>query len=75
LPEAAHYQQSSERRSRAHLNTQEHVIAERRRREKMQQQFVALATIIPDLPKIGSEGVSTTTELINNLTEALRHFG
>jgi hypothetical protein len=41
-----------ERRSRAHMNTREHVIAERRRREKMQQQFVALATIVPDLTKV-----------------------
>jgi hypothetical protein len=41
-----------ERRSRAHWNTQEHVIAERKRREKMQQQFVALATIVPDLTKV-----------------------
>nr|CAB3496582.1 unnamed protein product [Digitaria exilis] len=41
----------TERRSRAHWNTQEHVIAERKRREKMQQQFVALATIVPDLTK------------------------
>jgi hypothetical protein len=46
-------QQVPERRSRTHLqNTQEHVIAERRRREKMQQQFLALATIVPDLTKV-----------------------
>jgi hypothetical protein len=45
-------QQVPERRSRTHLNTQEHVIAERRRREKMQQQIVALATIVPDLTKV-----------------------
>ncbi|TVU47831.1 hypothetical protein EJB05_07442 [Eragrostis curvula] len=51
-------QQLPERRSRAHLNTQEHVVAERRRREKMQQQFVALATIVPDLTKhVPSGGV------------------
>lgn len=35
-----------------HWNTQEHVIAERKRREKMQQQFVTLATIVPDLTKV-----------------------
>ncbi|XP_066354579.1 transcription factor bHLH18-like [Miscanthus floridulus] len=44
-------QMPPERRSRTHWNTQEHVIAERKRREKMQQQFVALATIVPDLTK------------------------
>jgi hypothetical protein len=45
-------QMPPERRSRTHWNTQEHVIAERKRREKMQQQFVALATIVPDLTKV-----------------------
>lgn len=45
-------QMPTERRSRTHWNTQEHVIAERKRREKMQQQFVALATIVPDLTKV-----------------------
>lgn len=33
-------------------DAQAHVIAERRRRQKMQQQFVALATIVPDLTKV-----------------------
>jgi hypothetical protein len=41
-----------ERRNRAHWNTREHVMAERKRREKMQQQFVALASIVPDLTKV-----------------------
>jgi hypothetical protein len=45
-------QMPPERRSRMHWNTQEHVIAERKRREKMQQQFVTLATIVPDLTKV-----------------------
>ena len=44
-----------ERRSRSHLSTLEHVAAERKRREKMQQQFVALATMVPDLTKVNSE--------------------
>jgi hypothetical protein len=39
-------------RNRAHWNTREHVMAERKRREKMQQQFVALASIVPDLTKV-----------------------
>jgi hypothetical protein len=34
------------------LSTQEHVAAERKRREKMQRQFVALATMVPDLTKV-----------------------
>ncbi|ONL95408.1 Transcription factor bHLH18 [Zea mays] len=45
-------QMPPDRRSRTHWNTQEHVIAERKRREKMQQQFVTLATIVPDLTKV-----------------------
>uniref|UniRef100_K3ZEU0 BHLH domain-containing protein n=1 Tax=Setaria italica TaxID=4555 RepID=K3ZEU0_SETIT len=51
--EAALQLPAPERRSRAHFwNTQkQHVVAERKRREKMQQQFVALATIVPDLTK------------------------
>ncbi|KAF7049860.1 hypothetical protein CFC21_058321 [Triticum aestivum] len=43
--------QAPERRSRAPANAQEHVIAERKRREKLQQQFVSLATIVPGLKK------------------------
>jgi hypothetical protein len=41
-----------ERRSRSHSSTPEHVVSERKRREKMQQQFVALATMVPDLTKV-----------------------
>ncbi|KAF8730767.1 hypothetical protein HU200_016630 [Digitaria exilis] len=44
-------QEPAERRSRSQLTTPEHVAAERRRREKMQQQFVALANMVPDLTK------------------------
>jgi hypothetical protein len=44
--------QEPERRSRAPGNAQEHVIAERKRREKLQQQFVSLATIVPGLKKV-----------------------
>ena len=44
--------QAPERRSRAPGNAQEHVIAERKRREKLQQQFVSLATIVPGLKKV-----------------------
>ncbi|KAL6641169.1 hypothetical protein ACP70R_019350 [Stipagrostis hirtigluma subsp. patula] len=41
-------QQAPENRSKS---AQEHVINERKRREKMQQQFVALAGLVPDLTK------------------------
>jgi hypothetical protein len=51
VDDAVQVQQAPERRP---WNAQAHVIAERRRRQKMQQQFVALATIVPDLTKVPS---------------------
>ncbi|GJN08560.1 hypothetical protein PR202_ga26497 [Eleusine coracana subsp. coracana] len=62
-----------ERRNRAHLNTQEHVVAERRRREKMQQQFVALATIVPDLTKTDKISIlGSTIEYVKQLEEKVK---
>ncbi|KAL6867428.1 hypothetical protein ACP4OV_015452 [Aristida adscensionis] len=62
-----------ERRSRAHWNTQEHVIAERRRREKMQQQFMALATIVPDLTKTDKISLlGSTIEYVKQLEEKVK---
>ncbi|KAJ1298120.1 hypothetical protein BS78_01G429100 [Paspalum vaginatum] len=66
-------QQVPERRIRTHWNTQEHVIAERKRREKMQQQFVALATIIPDLTKTDKISVlGSTIEYVKQLEEKVK---
>nr|CAB3501503.1 unnamed protein product [Digitaria exilis] len=66
-------QAPSERRSRAHWNTQEHVIAERKRREKMQQQFVALATIVPDLTKTDKISLlGSTIEYVKQLEEKVK---
>ncbi|XP_034574895.2 uncharacterized protein [Setaria viridis] len=66
-------QQAPERRSRAHWNTQEHVIAERKRREKMQQQFVALATIVPDLTKTDKISLlGSTIEYVKQLEEKVK---
>jgi len=53
-----------ERRSRSHLSAQEHVAAERKRREKMQQQFVALATMVPDLTKVIENSKYTPAKVI-----------
>ncbi|CAN6295897.1 unnamed protein product [Urochloa humidicola] len=62
-----------ERRIRAHWNTQEHVIAERKRREKMQQQFVALATIVPDLTKTDKISLlGSTIEYVKQLEEKVK---
>lgn len=38
--------------SRSTLHTQEHVIAERKRRQKLSQNFIALSAIIPGLKKV-----------------------
>ncbi|PAN50753.1 hypothetical protein PAHAL_9G543500 [Panicum hallii] len=66
-------QQVPERRSRAHWNTQEHVIAERKRREKMQQQFVALATIVPDLTKTDKISLlGSTIDYVKQLEEKVK---
>ncbi|CAN6336523.1 unnamed protein product [Urochloa humidicola] len=65
-----------ERRSRAaahQWNAQEHVIAERKRREKMQQQFVALATIVPDLTKTDKISLlGSTIKYVKQLEEKVK---
>jgi len=38
--------------ARSSHNTQDHIIAERMRREKISQQFIALSALIPDLKKV-----------------------
>ena len=52
------YGQGTKRLSstRNSLQNQEHVIAERKRREKLNQQFIALSAIIPGLKKVPSGG-------------------
>ncbi|TVU09485.1 hypothetical protein EJB05_42961, partial [Eragrostis curvula] len=62
-----------DRRGRAPLNAQEHVMAERKRREKMQQLFVALATIVPDLTKTDKISIlGTTVEYVKKLEEKVK---
>ncbi|RLN39019.1 transcription factor bHLH25-like [Panicum miliaceum] len=71
--EAAQQQVPEIRWSRAHWNTQEHVIAERKRREKMQQQFVTLATIVPDLTKTDKISLlGSTIEYVKQLEEKVK---
>ncbi|KAF8724969.1 hypothetical protein HU200_020692 [Digitaria exilis] len=70
---AAMQQQAPERRSRAHWNTQEHVVAERKRREKMQQQFTTLATIVPDLTKTDKISLlGSTIKYVKQLEEKVK---
>ncbi|KAL5219423.1 hypothetical protein ABZP36_020107 [Zizania latifolia] len=66
-------QQGPERRSRPPGNAQEHVIAERKRREKLQQQFVALATIVPGLKKIDKISLlGSTIDYVKQLEEKVK---
>ncbi|KAI4993485.1 hypothetical protein ZWY2020_007798 [Hordeum vulgare] len=65
--------QAPERRSRAPANAQEHVIAERKRREKLQQQFVSLATIVPGLKKTDKISLlGSTIEYVKELEDKVR---
>ena len=43
---------------RASLRVKEHVVAERKRREKMNHQFATLASIVPDITKVRRQYVS-----------------
>ncbi|XP_039824470.1 transcription factor bHLH18-like [Panicum virgatum] len=62
-----------ERRSRSHLSTLEHVAAERKRREKMQQQFVALATMVPDLTKTDKISIlGSTIQYVKQLEKKVK---
>lgn len=72
LPEAIKgVPQAPERRSRAQWNTREHVMAERRRREKMHQQFVALASIVPDLTKVDTHAQRPGPSLIQESSSCM----
>ncbi|OEL21364.1 Transcription factor bHLH25 [Dichanthelium oligosanthes] len=65
--------QEPERRIRSHLSTQEHIAAERRRREKMQQQFVALATMVPDLTKMDKISIlGSTIRYVKHLEQKVK---
>ncbi|KQK22739.1 transcription factor bHLH18 isoform X2 [Brachypodium distachyon] len=65
--------QAPERRSRAPGNAQEHVMAERKRREKLQQQFVSLATIVPGLKKTDKISLlGSTIEYVKQLEEKVK---
>ncbi|XP_030548471.1 transcription factor bHLH18-like [Rhodamnia argentea] len=51
--------------SRPTLQTQEHVIAERKRRQKLSQSFIALSAIIPGLKKMDKASI---------LSDAIKHM-
>ncbi|KAF7051126.1 hypothetical protein CFC21_059402 [Triticum aestivum] len=65
--------QAPERRGRAPACAQEHVIAERKRREKLQQQFVSLATIIPGIKKTDKLSLlGSTIDYVKQLEEKVK---
>uniref|UniRef100_A0A453JCQ3 BHLH domain-containing protein n=1 Tax=Aegilops tauschii subsp. strangulata TaxID=200361 RepID=A0A453JCQ3_AEGTS len=65
--------QVPQRRGRAAANAQEHVIAERKRREKLQQQFVSLATIIPGIKKTDKLSLlGSTIDYVKQLEEKVK---
>ncbi|PON48710.1 Basic helix-loop-helix transcription factor [Parasponia andersonii] len=58
--------------SRSPLHAQDHVIAERKRREKLSQRFIALSTVVPDLKKMDKASVlGDAIKYIKNLQERL----
>ncbi|CAM0149409.1 unnamed protein product [Urochloa decumbens] len=65
--------ETPERRNRSQLSTQEHVVAERKRREKIQQQFVALATMVPELTKTDKISIlGSTIKYVKQLEERVK---
>ncbi|KAM3262903.1 hypothetical protein ACQJBY_053193 [Aegilops geniculata] len=65
--------QMPKRRGRAPANAQEHVIAERKRREKLQQQFVSLATVIPGIKKTDKLSLlGSTIDYVKQLEEKVK---
>uniref|UniRef100_A0A0E0M4Y0 BHLH domain-containing protein n=1 Tax=Oryza punctata TaxID=4537 RepID=A0A0E0M4Y0_ORYPU len=58
---------------RATSSVQEHVIAERKRREKMHQQFTTLASIVPEITKTDKVSVlGSTIEYVHHLRERVK---
>ncbi|KAF8017552.1 hypothetical protein BT93_H2665 [Corymbia citriodora subsp. variegata] len=59
--------------SRTTLHGQEHVIAERKRREKLSQRFIALSSIIPGLTKLDKASVlGDTIKYLKELEERVK---
>lgn len=57
--------------SRSASDAQEHVIAERKRREKLSQRFIALSAILPDLKKVNFPYKFVRTQLLDYITLVL----
>ncbi|XBH88587.1 hypothetical protein VPH35_075856 [Triticum aestivum] len=74
--------QAPERRGRATASAQEHVIAECKRREKLQLQFASLATIAPGIKKVlplflfnGISLLGSTIDYVKQLEEKVKTMG
>ncbi|PPS13125.1 hypothetical protein GOBAR_AA07518 [Gossypium barbadense] len=60
--------------TRAPLYAQDHVIAERKRREKLSQRFISLSALIPGLKKMEADFSMTVKDLVKSLRLALLNF-
>jgi hypothetical protein len=55
--------------TRSAMHVQDHIMAERRRREKLSQQFIALSALVPGLKK-----VNESFKLIDSTTNTCLYF-
>ncbi|ESQ46191.1 hypothetical protein EUTSA_v10000426mg [Eutrema salsugineum] len=61
--------------TRSPSNSQDHILAERKRREKLSQRFVALSALIPGLKKMDKASVlGDAIKHIKNLQESVKEF-
>ncbi|KAJ4839474.1 hypothetical protein Tsubulata_028559 [Turnera subulata] len=59
--------------SRSHLHAQDHVIAERKRREKLSQRFIALSAVVPGLKKMDKASVlGDAVKYVKHLQERIK---
>ncbi|CAI0405425.1 unnamed protein product [Linum tenue] len=64
---------SSSSRSRSVAHAQDHVIAERKRREKLSQRFIALSALVPGLKKMDKASVlGDATKYLQHLQERVK---
>lgn len=64
-PKASHGAKRTYSMTRAPPNAQDHIIAERKRREKLSQRFIALSVIVPGLKKVTDKEILFSRLLYN----------
>ncbi|CAJ2635212.1 unnamed protein product [Trifolium pratense] len=63
---------SQNKRSRNHGH--DHIIAERKRREKLSQSFIALAALVPNLKKLGLNCLGRMMDKASVLTDSIKYM-